>query len=95
MNRNRLIAHVAAAPQLLVAWFEERGLIEELETFYASKCAPSDEEQMRELGKIRERLEDIGYGDSEIASRVGSEISKKRVDIEARKEGQSMQGGRG
>lgn len=95
MNRNRLIAHVAAAPQLLVAWFEERGLVGELEAFYAAACAPNDEEQMRELGRIQERLDDIGYGDSEIASRVGSEISKKRVDIEARREGQSMQGGRG
>lgn len=95
MNRNRLIAHIAAAPQALVSWLEERGLAEELESFYVSKCAPSDEEQMRELGRIQERLDDIGYGDSEIATRVGSEIAKKRVDIEARHEARLMQGGRG
>lgn len=86
MNRNRLIAHIGGAPHLLVAWLEERGLIEELEAFYEAKCAPSIDEQLHELSHIRERLNDIGYGDSELAERISTEISKKRDDIEMREQ---------
>lgn len=85
MNRNRLIAHIRAAPQLLVAWMEDRGYADILSDYYYAKCAPSDEEQMHVLTHIRDELDDICYERSDAAKSIASEIEMKRDEIEMKR----------